>query len=34
MHIALLARSSEGDRDELLTDLMVHSWKTKEAQNS
>lgn len=32
-HLALLANASRDDLDELLTDLLCHVYRTKDAQN-
>ena len=32
-HLKLLATASREDRDELLTDLLCHVYRTKDAQN-
>jgi len=33
-HIKLLEESTDGDRDELLRDLLVHVYPTKQAQDA
>jgi hypothetical protein len=33
-HIKLLEQSTDGDRDELLRDLLVHVYQTKQAQDA
>jgi hypothetical protein len=33
-HIKLLKGSTDGDRDELLRDLLVHVYPTKQAQDA
>jgi hypothetical protein len=33
-HIKLLQQSTDGDRDELLRDLLVHVYPTKQAQDA
>lgn len=32
-HVRLLADASRDDMDELLTDLLCHAYRTKDAQN-